>query len=237
METIRLGKTEMMVSRLGFGGIPIQRVSEDEAVTVVKGCLELGIKYFDTANSYTTSEERIGKAISGIREGLVIATKSNSRTRQGMEKHLKLSLEHLGVASIDLYQFHGVDDANSLEAILAPNGPMAGVEEAKKAGSVKHIGITSHSLETAKEAVRSDRFETIMYPFNILRYEAADELLLLAREHDVGFIAMKPLSGGKLDDVSLAFKYLLQFPDIVIIPGIGKISEIEEIVAVLKGIG
>ena len=236
METIRLGRTEMMVTRLGFGGIPIQRVSEGEAVAIVKRCLELGINYLDTANSYTTSEERIGKAISGIGEGLIIATKSYSRTREGVEKHLKLSLEHLGVESIDLYQFHGVDDSNSLDRILAPDGPMATLEEAKRAGFIKHIGITSHSMDVAKKAVKSDRFETIMFPFNILRYEAADELLPLAREHDIGFIAMKPLAGGKLGDVKLAFKYLSQFPDVVPIPGIGKIHEIEEIVEVLKEI-
>ena len=236
METIRLGKTEMMVSRLGFGGIPIQRVSGDEAVAVVSRCLELGITFLDTANAYTTSEERIGKAISERWQGLIIATKSTSRTSEGVESHLKLSLKRLGVESIDLYQFHGVDDSKTLNTILAPNGPMAAIEEAKRAGVVKHIGITSHSMETAKEAVKSDRFETIMFPFNMVRYEAAEELLPLAREHDVGFIAMKPLAGGKLDNVTLAFKYLFQFPDVVPIPGIGKIGEMEEIVQVLKGL-
>ncbi len=235
METIRLGKTDMMVSKLGFGGIPIQRVSEDDAVAVVRRCLELGITFIDTANAYSTSEERIGKALSGRREGLIIATKSGSRSRQGVESHLKLSLERLGVESIDLYQFHGVNDFKSLEIVLDPNGPMAIVEEAKRTGLVKHIGITSHSIDVAKEAVKSDRFETIMFPFNFITYEPADELLPLAREHDVGFIAMKPLAGGMLDNINLAFKYLFQFPDVVPIPGIERIHEIEEIVQVLEG--
>jgi len=235
MEKIRLGKTEMMVSKLGFGGIPIQRVSEDEAVAVVKRCLELGITFLDTANGYTTSEERIGKAISGQRDGLTLATKTGARSREDVETHLNLSLKQLGVESIDLYQFHGVSDPNHLDMVLAPDGLMTVVEKAKRAGLVKHIGATSHSMDVAKEMVKSDRFETIMFPFNFITCEAADELLPLARKHDVGFIAMKPLAGGMLDNVTIAFKYLFQFPDIVPIPGIENINEIEEIVQVLAG--
>lgn len=233
MEKIRLGRTNLMVSRLGFGGIPIQRVSEDEAVAVVQRCLELGINFLDTANGYTTSEERIGKAIAGQREGLILATKSLDRTHQGVENHLKLSLERLGVESIDLYQFHNVSDADTLNKIIAPGGLMTVVEEARKAGVVKHVGITSHQIDTAKEAVKSGCFETIMFPFNFITGEAADELLPLAREHDVGFIAMKPLAGGMLDNAALAFKYLLQFPDVVPIPGMENLAEIEEIVRIV----
>ncbi len=235
MEKIRLGRTEMEISRLGFGGIPIQRISEEGAVAVVNSCLELGITFIDTANGYTTSEERIGKAISGRREQVVIATKSGDRTCKGIEEHLNLSLERLKVDSIDLYQFHGVSDPETLEVVLSPRGPMTIVEEARRARVVKHIGISSHSMDVAKEAVRSNRFETIMFPLNFIACEAADELLPLAREHDVGFIAMKPLAGGMLDNITIAFKYLFQFPDIVLIPGIEKIQEIEEIVQLLEG--
>jgi len=235
LEKIRLGKTNMLISRLGFGGIPIQRLNEDEAVTVVKRCLDLGITFIDTANAYTTSEERIGKAIAGRRDGLVIATKSLSRKREGVEKHLKLSLERLKVEYIDLYQFHGISDFNSLDMILDPSGPIGVVEKARDMGLVKHIGITSHQMDVAKKAVASGRFETIMFPLNFVTSEAADELLPLAREHDVGFIVMKPLAGGMIDNAKIAFKYLLQFPDIVTIPGIEKVSEIEEIVRILEG--
>jgi predicted aldo/keto reductase-like oxidoreductase len=235
LEKIRLGKTNMLVSRLGFGGIPIQRLNEDEAVAVVKRCLDLGITFLDTANAYTTSEERIGKAIAGRREGLVLATKSTSRKREGVEKHLNLSLVRLDVKYIDLYQFHGVSDMASLDMVLAPDGPMAAVEKARAAGLVKHIGITSHQIDVAKEAVTSGRFETIMFPFNFVTSEAADELLPLAQKHDVGFIVMKPLSGGMIDNPKIAFKYLFQFPDIVAIPGIEKVHEIEEIVKILEG--
>jgi predicted aldo/keto reductase-like oxidoreductase len=234
MDKVRLGRTGMMVSKLGFGGIPIQRDTEEEAIEVVKRCLDLGITFIDTANGYSTSEERIGKAVSGRRDRVIIATKSGGRNRDDVEKHLKLSLERLGTDYIDLYQFHGVNNAKHLEMVLEDNGLLSVVEEARKAGKVKHIGITSHQMDIAKKAVASDRFETIMFPFNFITHEAADELIPLARQHDVGFIAMKPLAGGMLDNVGIAFKYLFQFPDIVPIPGIEKVHEIEEIVRVLE---
>ncbi len=222
-----------MVSRLGFGGIPIQRLTEDEAVAVVKKCLDLGITYIDTAISYTTSEPSIGKAITGRRGEVFLASKSMSRSRDGLARHLQQSLKQLAVESIDLYQFHNVSDFKTLDIVLDHNGPMGVLEKAKEAGQIKHIGVTSHQIDVAKKAVASGRFETIMFPLNFVTDEAADELLPLAREHDVGFIAMKPLGGGMITDVKIAFKYLFQFPDIVPIPGIEKIQEIEEIVGIL----
>ncbi len=235
MEKIRLGKTEMMVAGLGFGGIPIQRVPEEEAIAVVHKCLELGINFLDTANGYTTSEERIGKAIKGKREGIFLATKSLTRTREDIEKHLKLSLERLGVDYLDLYQFHNISDAKALETVLDPDGPRGAVEGAKRAGLVKHIGITSHQIDIAKDAVKTGLFETLMFPLNFMSYEGKEELLSLCKQHDVGFIAMKPLAGGMIDNAAIAIKYLLQFPDIVLIPGIERVPEIEEIARVFKG--
>ncbi len=235
METISLGKTKMVVSKLGFGGIPIQRLTENEAVAVIRKCLDLGITFLDTANGYSTSEERIGKAIKGRRDGLILATKSVARTREEVAKHLKLSLKHLGVDYIDLYQFHDVSTFDHLDKVIHPDGTMAVVEEAKKEGVIGHIGITSHSMDVAKKAVETDCFETIMFPFNFVTSEPAVQLLPLAREHDVGFIAMKPLAGGMLSNATIAFKYLFQFPDIVPIPGIEKVEEIEEIVQILAG--
>ncbi len=235
MEKIRLGRTEMVVTKLGFGGIPIQRVSEEEAIAVVHKCLELGINYLDTANGYTTSEERIGKAIKGKRKGLFLSTKSLARNREDVEKHLKLSLERLGTDYIDLYQLHNVSDAKALETVIDPNGPRAVVEDAKRAGLVKHIGITCHQIDIAKDAVKTDLFETVMFPLNFMSYEGRDELLSLCRQHDVGFIAMKPLAGGMIDNAAIAVKYLLQFPDVVLIPGIERVPEIEEIARIFKG--
>jgi len=235
MEKVRLGRTEMMVTGLGFGGIPIQRVPEEEAIAVVNKCLDLGINFLDTANGYTTSEERIGRAIKGKREEIILATKSLARTREDIEKHLKLSLERLGTDYIDLYQLHNVSDAETLETVLDPNGPRAVIEDAKKAGVVKHIGITSHQVDVAKDIIKTDLFETIMFPFNFMVYEGNDELLSLARQHDVGFIAMKPLAGGMIANATIAIKYLLQFPDTVLIPGIERVPEIEEIARVFEG--
>ena len=177
---------------------------------MVRKCLALDINFIDTANAYTTSEQRIGKAISGQREKLIIATKTLCRTRGEVEEHLKLSLKRLGTDYIDLYQFHNIADADTLKTVL--DGPMAVVREAKKTGLVRHIGVTSHSMDMAKELVRSDYFETIMFPFNLITHEAANELVPLANEHDVGFIAMKPLEGGRISNVSLAVKYLFSSP-------------------------
>ncbi len=235
MEKIRLGKTDMMVSKVGLGGVPIQKVSEDEAAAIVRRCLDSGVTFFDTAVEYTNSEARIGKAVHGQREGVILATKSNYGTRQEVESNLKKSLKQLGVTSIDLYQFHGISDFDTYAKVIDPNGPMAVVQEAKRAGLVKHIGITSHQIDVAKEAVKSGVFETLMFPFNFISCEPADELLPLTREYDVGFIAMKPLAGGRLQNATLAFKYLSQFPDVVSIPGIQRVNEIAEIVQVIQG--
>jgi uncharacterized protein len=234
MEKIRLGKTNLMVTKLGFGGIPIQRLSDAEAIAVVKKCVELGITFFDTANGYSTSEERIGQAIKDQRQNIYIATKSGARTREEMEKHLALSLQRLGTDYIDLYQCHGISDYKSLDKIQEPGGVIDFMKESRRKGLIKHIGITSHQIDVAKKAVQTDLFETLMFPFNFITSEAADELIPLCRKHDVGFIVMKPLAGGMVDQVKIAFKYLLQFPEVVAIPGIEKICEIEEIAQIYQ---
>ena len=236
MDKIRLGKTELMVNQIGFGGIPIQRLTEDKAVKVIRHCLDLGVNFLDTANGYTTSEERIGKAIKGRRNYVYIATKTGGRTREDIEKHLELSLKRIDVDYIDLYQFHGVNDQATLDKILDPEDGLYKVfEEARKAGKIRHIGITSHHLDAAKEQVQTGRFETIMFPFNFITCEPADELLPLCKEYDVGFIDMKPMGGGMLENAAVSFKYLFQFPDIVMIPGIQKTHEIEEIIRLYEG--
>jgi predicted aldo/keto reductase-like oxidoreductase len=232
-----------MVTSVGFGGIPIQRLDNDQAVQVVRHCLDLGVNFIDTANAYSTSEERIGQAIAGRRavrrgsrrEGLVIATKSGARDGAGVREHLALSLERLGVESIDLYQLHNVSNQEQWEKVLAPGGPLDVVREAQAAGQVRHIGITSHSMEMALQAVRSGHFETLMFPFNFITDEAAQELIPLALERDVGFIAMKPMGGGLLENAAVAFKYLRRFPQVVPVVGIEQAAEIEEIVELARG--
>lgn len=238
MKTVRLGKTGLQVSRIGFGGIPIQRLTEDEAVKVVQRCLDLGVTFIDTANAYTTSEERIGKAlaaIAGRRKQVVIATKTGGRDKATALEHLELSLSHLNTDYIDLWQFHGVSTFEAYEQVLGPGGAMEAAQEALQAGKVRHVGITSHSMDVALKAVASGHFETIQFPFNFVTSEPADRLVPLAQEHDVGFIAMKPFAGGMLDDANLAIKYLLQFDGVVPDPGIEKAEEIEEIVGIVNG--
>jgi predicted aldo/keto reductase-like oxidoreductase len=195
----------------------------------------LGINFLDTANGYTTSEERIGKAIAGRRAELIIATKTGATDRAGAMEHLELSLERLGTDYVDIWQFHAVSTFEDLDRVLGPDGAMEAAQRARDAGKVRHIGITSHSMDVALKATASDQFETIQFPFNVITSEPADSLVPLAKEHDVGFIAMKPLAGGLLDRAEIAFKYLLQFADVVPDPGIEKTAEIDEIVAIVNG--
>jgi len=232
VDKVRLGASGLMVTRIGFGGIPIQRLSEEDAISVVRRCLDLGINFLDTANAYSNSEERIGKAISGRYEGLILATKSASRKADGIRAHLEQSLRSLRVDTIDLYQFHGVNDFGAYDRVISALFDV--VDEARRMGKIKHIGITSHSMDVAKEAAKSGRFETLMFPFNFVTCEPAEELLPLCRQNDVGFIAMKPMAGGMLENATIAFKYLLQFPDVVPIPGIEQRREIDEIIQVIE---
>jgi hypothetical protein len=238
MKTVRLGRTGLTVSRVGFGGIPIQRLTDTEAVRVVQRCLDLGVTFLDTANGYTTSEERIGRALAaspGRREQVVLATKTGARDRVTAQEHLELSLQRLNVETIDLWQFHNVGSFEAYEQVLGPGGAMEAAQQALEAGKVRHIGITSHSMEVALEAVTSGRFETIQFPFNFVTSEPADKLLPLVEEHDLGFIAMKPFAGGMLADAKLAIKYLLQFDAVVPDPGIETTEEIEEVLDIVNG--
>ncbi len=235
MKTTRLGKTELEVSRVGFGGIPIQRLTEDEAVKVVRRCIDLGITFLDTANAYTTSEERIGKAIAGRREQLVIATKTGARDKQTALEHLENSLRCLRMETIDLWQFHNVSSAEAYEEILGPGGAMEAAQEALQAGKVRHVGVTAHSMDMALKMVPTGLFETLQFPFNFVTNEPADELLPLVEKHDLGFIAMKPFAGGMLADARLAIKYLLQFDVAVPDPGIETVDEITKIVDIVNG--
>lgn len=235
MRRVRLGKTNLLVGAVAFGGIPIQRLSVEEAARVVRAALDLGVDFLDTAYGYGTSEESIGRAIAGRREGLVLASKAPARDGATFRTQMETSFQRLGVAHIDLYQFHNVSAPAHLEAILAPGGAMEVALEARAAGRIGHIGVTSHSLDLAKELVVSGQFETIMFPFNFVTNEPARELLPLCEEHDVGFLSMKPMAGGMLGDARLAFRYLSQFPQIVPVVGIERAEEIAEIVRIVEG--
>jgi predicted aldo/keto reductase-like oxidoreductase len=239
MKTTRLGKTNLEVSRVGFGGIPILRLPMKESVKVVQHALDLGINFIDTANAYTStkgaSEERIGKAIAERREEVIIATKSSARNKKMALKHLETSLERLGTDYIDIWQFHGVNSLKDFEKIMTRTGAIKAAQEALDSGSIRHLGFSSHVVEVALELVESGNFETVQFPINFVNNEAVDRLVSLTKEMDVGFIGMKPFAGGNLRDANLAIKYLLQFNNVVPIPGVMKLEEIDEIVNIVNG--
>jgi len=223
-----------MATRVGFGGIPIQRLPEADAIEVVRRVLDRGVNFIDTSRAYTNSEERIGKAIAGRRDGLILATKSLSRTGPELRADLQQSFKLLGTDYIDIFQLHSVSEREVLDAVLAPGSALDVAKEAQRAGMVGHIGITSHSLDIALEALRTGEFATIMAAFNFINDRAGENLLPLARELDIGFIAMKPLAGGMLDTVSSAFKYLWQYPEVLSLVGIDHPWQIDQIVDLLE---
>ena len=226
MEYIKLGKTNLTVSRLGFGGIPIQRVDREKTRLLMEKLAEKGVNYIDTARGYTVSEEYLGYALQGIRDKFVIATKSMARTKEAMEKEIDLSLKNLMTHYIDLYQMHNTS-VNDLDAVCQPGGALEALYEARKAGKIGHIDITAHSKEAFEKALSLDWVETIMFPYNIVENQG-EELIEKCREKNIGFIAMKPMAGGAIEDGNLAVRYIAQNKNVsVIIPGMYDEREIE----------
>jgi len=235
MEKIRFGKTGLMVSRVAFGGIPIMRVSKSEAVKIVRKTIDLGINFIDTAHGYTDSEEKIGEAIKGMRrEDLVIASKSPAKDKATFNEHLDLSLKRLGVGYVDIYQLHNVATQADRETVFASGGAVEGLEEAVKAGKVRFPAFSSHHFPTALDVMKSGRFASVQLPFNYIDAEAADKAIPLAKELDMGFIAMKPLGGGLLSSAALAFRFLMSYDGVIPDPGIEKLEEIIEIAAIVE---
>ena len=223
-----LGKTGLEVSAIGFGGIPVQRISKEEAIKVIERAEELGINFIDTARGYGISETFIGEALEGRREKWIIASKTMARDKEAMKKDIDISLNNLKTDYIDLYQLHNVRTMEDYEKVLSENGAYAALEEAKVAGKVRHIGITSHSLDMLKIAVESGKFESIMYPYNIVETQAY-EVFKRANELNIGVIAMKPMAGGALTDGTIAMKFILENKSITTaIPGMASIKEVEE---------
>ena len=235
MKKIRLGKSELMVSRVGMGGIPITRPPLEEAIKIVNKALDLGVNFIDTAAGYSTSEERIGQAIEGRREEVILTTKSGPTAKEPAEKTLARSLKRLRTDYLDLWQFHGINSMKDYEEIVAPGGAYEVALEALDDGRIRHIGFSSHCLEVGLKLVPTGYFEVIQFPFNFISREPADELIPLAKKHDVGFIGMKPFAGGMIKDANLAIKYVLQQENVVPDPGIEKISDIAEIIDVVNG--
>ncbi|MBI4831073.1 MAG: aldo/keto reductase [Candidatus Lindowbacteria bacterium] len=230
MKTTRLGKTGLIVSELGFGGIPIIRVGFDEAVEVVRHCFDRGIRFFDTANVYGDSEKKIGRALESVRETVVIATKTLGRDAETAAEHVGYSLENLKTRCIDLYQLHNLINDDALNQVLAAGGAYEALAKAKADGKIRFIGFSSHNIGTAIKACRTGLFATIQFPFNFIERDPADDLFKVAAEMDMGIIAMKPLGGGLLERADLCFGFLQQFLNVVPIPGIQAKGELDQII-------
>jgi hypothetical protein len=230
LPTRRLGRTGLKVTVIGFGGIPIQVEPEDVAIAAVRRAYDLGVAFFDTARGYTNSEARIGTALAG--RDYIIATKSGNRQAEGIYQDVERSLANLGRKQIDLYQLHGVNNDDELDAALAQGGAMEGLRRARSEGKIAHIGITGHRRETLIRAVEiCGDFATVQVPFNLVEDEILEALVPLCQARDVGIIAMKPCGGGNFTNAPLAVKWCIAQPISVAIPGMATSQEVEEDVA------
>lgn len=229
MKTIRLGKTNLYISRLGFGGIPIQKNDAEASLSLIRSLVEKGINYIDTAKAYTVSEELIGNAMEalGVRDRFILATKSMARDREGMTRDIETSLAKLKTDHIELYQVHN-PSMDQLTAVCSEGGALEALLEAREAGKIGHIGITAHSMAVFEKALTLDWVETIMFPYNIVETQG-EELIARCQEKDIGFIAMKPLAGGAIEDATLAVRFICTNPAVsVVIPGMYCEKEVEQ---------
>jgi len=226
-----LGNTGLQISEIGFGCIPIIRLATDEAVRVLQHAYGQGITFYDTANAYRDSEAKIGKAFHGIRDKVVLATKTMKRDAAGAQEHLETSLRMLQTDYIDLFQLHQVAQEKDWQAITAPGGALEVAIKAKEEGKIRHIGVTSHNLSMALRLMKTGVFKTIMFPFNFIEDAAKDEMIDLAQECNMAFIAMKPFAGGAIDSAALAFKFLRQYPEAIVIPGFDSVESVNEVLS------
>lgn len=212
---------------MGFGGIPIQKIDEEGTRKLLHEMMEKGVNYIDSARGYTVSEQYIGYGLEGIRDKFVLATKSMSRTKETMAADIETSLGNFRTDYIDLYQVHN-PSMEQLDQVMGEGGALEALMEAKAAGKIGHIGLTAHSTEVFERALELDWVETIMFPYNIVEQQGA-ELIHKCAEKNIGFIVMKPLAGGAIEDASLALRYVCSNPDVtVVIPGMAEIHELEQ---------
>jgi len=228
MEYRRLGKTDLEVSVIGFGGLPITQVPAAESRVLVAGAVASGITFFDTGSGYGDSEVRIGSALDGRGDEVILATKAPSRTAREARQDVRRACRRLKVDAIDLFQIEGVTKPARLEAVLEPGGPMEGLLVQRDAGRVRHIGLTGHNCDVLAEAIeRCDDIEAVQFPFNILEDDrSARALLHVAAERDVGAIAMKPLAGGVLPLPICALRWVVTQPIATVIPGMVSADEV-----------
>ena len=231
MEYRVLGKTGLEISRLGFGGIPIQKIDAEGTKVLVGELVRKGINFIDTARGYTVSEEYLGYALEGVRDKFVLATKSMARTKEKMAADVEISLRNLRTDHIDLYQIHNPSAAD-LDTVTAEGGALEALLEARAAGKIGHIGITLHSVELFRRAIELDWVETVMFPYNVVETQG-EELIAECVRKNIGFICMKPLAGGAIEDAKIAMRFILANDDVtVVIPGMADVREIEQNAAV-----
>jgi len=234
MQKMRLGKSEMAVTRIGFGGIPIQRLNEEESLRVVRFALDAGINWIDTAHGYSSSEERVGRAIKGYARGeFFIFTKGPGRNPKTIREQIELSLKRLDISYIDLYQFHFVPNREIWEK-MKENGTREAVRRLRHQGVIRHIGASAHTEEAALAILEDPEIEVLQYPFNFIVENEGKAILEQCRKRDIGFIAMKPFAGGVLESASPCIRFLLQFEDLVADPGFEKNMEVEEVAALAR---
>lgn len=234
MEKRRLGRTGLWVTPLSFGALPMQRCTMEEAGEVLIAALDAGINFIDTARAYTDSEAKIGRYISSRRSEYYLATKTMGRTKAAVAQDIDISLANMQTEYIDIYQLHNVKTEEEWQAVMAPDGALAALKEAKAAGKIRYIGITGHNLDMLIRAVKTGEFDTVQVPFNCVEQRAMTDLFPLARSLDVGIIVMKPLGGGLLSEVDLALRFVLQQENVVAIPGMDKVEHVTENLAPTK---
>ena len=222
MRTIRLGKTGITVPQNAFGALPIQRVSEEEAVSLLRNAYDGGMRFFDTARAYSDSEVKVGKAFEGMRDKVFISSKTQATTREKFEEDLDTTLTNLKTDYLDIYQLHCAAKCYTEEDDIYQC-----LVEAKAKGKIRHIGITAHKIGVAEDIVRSGLYETLQFPFSYLASERDIALVQSCKEADMGFIAMKGLSGGLLTDSKACMAFMSQY-DVLPIWGIQRQSELDE---------
>ena len=233
MEYTTLGKTGLTISRMGFGGIPIQKVDAKKTRALMQRLVACGVNYIDSARGYTVSEAYLGEALEGIRDRFVVATKSMARTKEAMARDIDISLANLRTDYIDLYQVHNPTLAE-LEQVAAPGGALEALMEAKAQGKIRHIGLTAHMATVFERALDMDWVETVMFPYNIVETQG-EALMRRCTEQNVGFIVMKPLAGGAREDATLALRFIRQNPDVsVVIPGMYSVDEVRQNLAAME---
>ncbi len=228
MRTVRLGRTNLQVTKTAFGALPIQRVDIAASDKILKRAFEAGINFFDTARGYTDSEDKIGHALSGVRKDIIIATKSPSRDKQGVLADIDTSLAKLKTDWIDVLQLHNPAHLPDPED---PDSAYAGLVEAKKQGKIRFAGITCHKLTNALQAVKSGLYDTLQFPLSYLSSDEELDIIRLCGQYDMGLIVMKALSGGLITDAAAAFGFFEQYSSAVPIWGIQRLSELEEFIA------